>query len=434
MSKKVLLMNAILGFFHKIRSNLSGNATMLVALGMPALIGGGGFAVDTAQWYMWKRELQHSVDQAAYAGALALANDDSKSYYSTRAIQEFDTNIDKVKSFASRPNITIANYASGVDNSVIVSATASKSLPFSSFLTGKAATIRATAQASFAPGGTYQACLVALRETGTALDIGGNATVSAKCGLAALSCDDDAVVIDGSATVDTDSIVTCGTADVPEDNEDVVTEGASGLTDIYADLDPPTDDRPRQYECTGKGKNIQASLQPGTYQGLVVKCTTVLNSGIYVIDGGVLDLSANYNVTGLGVVFILKNGATVKLGGSGNGNRISLTPPSSSFYEGTAYAADAKLLGDILIFEDRNNNASDPGHIMNGNSNSLIEGLLYFPKGNLRVNGTADVSAQCLQISAYTIKVMGNAKLQTLCPLDATISVGNSTASVRLVA
>jgi len=50
------------------------------------------------------------------------------------------------------------------------------------------------------------------------------------------------------------------------------------------------------------------------------------------------------------------------------------------------------------------------------------------------VNGTADVSAQCLQISAYTIKVMGGAKLQTLCPLDATISVGNSTASVSLVA
>jgi Flp pilus assembly protein TadG len=427
-------MGPIRHLFGKLRSNLSGNATLLVALGMPALIGGAGYAVDTAQWYMWKRELQHSVDQAAYAGALALADADSKGYYTTRAKQEYDTNLDKVKSFASTPTITIADYAAGVGNSVIVSATATKSLPFSSFLTGKAATIRATAQASFAPGGTYQACLVALTETGTALDIGGNATVSAKCGLAALSCDDDAVFIDGSATVDTDSIVTCGTASVPEDNEDVVTEGATGLTDIYADLDPPTNDTPRSYVCQGKGNNSQASLQPGTYQGLVVSCTTVLNPGIYVIDGGMLDLSANYNVIGSGVVFILKNGARVKLGGSGNGNRITLTPPSSSFYEGTTYSTKADRLAGILIFEDRNNNAASPGHTLNGNSNSLIEGLLYFPKGELQVNGTANVSAQCLQISAYTIKVLGNAKLETLCPLDATNSVGSSTASVRMVA
>jgi len=427
-------MGAIRRFFGNFRSNLSGNATMLVALGMPALIGGAGYAVDTAQWYMWKRELQHSVDQAAYAGALALAHEDSKADFETRAKQEYDTNLDKVKTFASLPSISIANYAAGVDNSVIVSATATRSLPFSSFLTGSAATIRATAQASFAPGGTYQACLVALAEDGTSLDIGGNATVSAKCGLAALSCSDDAVVIDASAIVDTDSIVTCGKATVPEENEDVVTEGATGLTDIYADLDPPTDDRPRTYNCSGQGSNQQASLQAGTYASIVVSCTTVLNPGIYVIDGGELDLAANYNVTGLGVVFVLKNGARLKLGGNGNNNRISLTPPSASFYEGTIYAEDANRLADILIFEDRGSTPPSPGHQLNGNSNSLIEGLMYFPNGTLTVNGTANVTAQCLQISAYKIKVLGNAKLETLCPLDSATSVGSSTSSIRLVA
>ncbi|MFN4114522.1 MAG: pilus assembly protein TadG-related protein [Sphingomonadaceae bacterium] len=58
---------------------------MLVALGAPALIGAGGFAIDTAQWYMWKRELQHSVDQAAYAGAWALAREESADNWQTRA-------------------------------------------------------------------------------------------------------------------------------------------------------------------------------------------------------------------------------------------------------------------------------------------------------------------------------------------------------------
>ena len=53
------------------KKSTSGNATLLVAVGMPMLIGSSGLAVDVAQWYMWKNELQYAVDQAAIAGAWA---------------------------------------------------------------------------------------------------------------------------------------------------------------------------------------------------------------------------------------------------------------------------------------------------------------------------------------------------------------------------
>lgn len=250
----------------------------------------------------------------------------------------------------SEPTIQIADYAGGEDNSVEVTATASKLLPFSSILTGTAATVRASAQASFAEGLNYNACLVSLADEGTGTTIGGNATVRAQCGLAALSCDDDAIVIDGSASVSIDSIAACGTVNVPENNEDVTAEGVRGLEDIYAQLEPPTNDTPRSYKCTGKGKNSQSSLLPGTYSSLVVSCTTVLASGIYVINGGTLDLAANYNVTGSGVMFVLKNGASMKLGGNGAGNSIRLTPMSSSDFIGTAYQDQADELSDILVF------------------------------------------------------------------------------------
>jgi len=427
-------MGSINRFYEQFRASLSGNATLLVALGMPALIGGAGYAVDTAQWYMWKRELQHSVDQAAYAGAWALARSDSEDTYNTRAIQEFTGNLSKTSAIASAPNIVLADYAGGTANSVVVSATASSLLPFSSFLTGEAATVRATAQASFSEGGSYNACVISLAETGSGTTIGGNATVRANCGLAALSCSDDAIVVDASANLTTDSIAACGTISVPEANEDVTTEGITGLEDIYADLVPPTDDTSRNDACSGRGNNTQASLLPGTYSELVVRCTTTLASGIYVIDGGVLDLTANYNVTGTGVMFVLKNGATMKLGGSGNNNRVTLTPPSASDFVGTAYEAEADRLADVLIFEHRDNNAASPGHMLNGNSNSLIEGLIYLPDGDLRINGTADVAAQCLQISAYTINILGNATLETLCPTEDATSVGGSTPDVRMVA
>jgi hypothetical protein len=138
-------------------------------------------------------------------------------------------------------------------------------------------------------------------------------------------------------------------------------------------------------------------------------------------------------VTGTGVMFVLKNGATVKLGGMGNANAINLTPMTAANFASTPYASQANDYAGILIFEDRNNNPSQ-SHIFNGNSNSLIEGLIYLPDGDLRVNGTANVAAQCLQISAYTIDILGGAYLETLCPIDDTTSAGTAVARVRLVA
>lgn len=424
-------MRAVRKLCKALTRSRAGNATMLVAMGVPALIGGAGFAVDTAQWYMWQRELQHAVDQAAYAGAWALAREESEGYYEKRALQEYGANISKTDDFDTTPTVQLADYAGGTDNSLIVSSTATKTLPFSSFLTGGSTTIRATAQASFAEGYDFNACLTSLKTTGTGTTIGGNAKVRAACGLAALSCSEDAIKIDGSADVLTDVIVACGTIDAA-DNDDVVVENIRGLEDIYADLEPPTNDTPRTYNCTGKGQNKQASLLPGTYSSLVVQCTTTLSSGIYVVDGGVLDLSANYDVTGSGVMFVLRNGAHVKLGGSGNGNSLNLTPMSASDFIGTVYESQADQLSDILIFEERDNDP-DQDHIFNGNSTSIIEGLIYLPSGNIRINGTADVVAQCLQISAYSIDIRGGAFLETLCPTKDATKVGSSTPDVRLV-
>lgn len=426
-------MGAVRNLFQQLAQSKCGNAAMIVALGVPAMIGGAGFAVDTAQWYMWKRELQHAVDQAAIAGAWALTDNDSAATYEKRANQEFAINLSKVVDFASEPTISLASFAGGNANSVVVTATASKPLPFSNFLTGSAATIRATAQASFAEGATYNACLVSLAEDGTGTSIGGNAIVRAQCGLAALSCDDPAIVIDGSATVETQSIVACGSIDNPDTNEDEVTEGVESLEDIYKDLEPPDNPTPRTYNCTGNGQNKQASLLPGTYQGLVVSCTTTLASGIYVIDGGVLDLSANYNVTGLGVMFVLKNGARLKFGGSGNSNGITLTPMQASDFFGTPYEPQADQYAGMLVFEHRDNNPPSPAHQLNGNSNSVMEGIVYLPSGTMTVLGTSDVTAQCLQISAHRIVISGHAVLETFCPIDETQSVGSSQAAVRLV-
>ncbi|WP_336986436.1 pilus assembly protein TadG-related protein [Altererythrobacter aquiaggeris] len=425
------------GLLRNLRKNTSGNAVMIMAVGMPALIGAAGYGIDTAQWYMWKRELQHSVDQAAIAGAWALAYDEDTATWSGRALQEFDANQKLTKDFDTAPIIEKAGYDGGTDNSVIVTATASKRLPFSSFIMGGAATIRATAQASFKEGASYNACLITLKEDGTSFEVGGSANVNANCGLGALSCDDDAILIDGSATVTTTSIATCGTASVPAANQSAVAEGVTNLSDVYASTPIPeqTDNTAKGVYACGKGSNKSAYPNPGNYVGgITIKCDTAFQPGMYFIKGGTLDLTHNAKVTGYGVMFILQDGASLKLGGSGTDGSVDLTPMVQSDFVGGDYEDDKEKLAQMLFIEDKSGETDPVDHTINGNSKFKISGVLYLPNGKVKINGNSGTSTDlCFQISAYTLSISGNANLKTLCSYDSSSKLGTTASSVRLV-
>lgn len=89
-------------FASRLWQQSGGNATLLLALGLPMLVGSAGLAVDTAQWYMWKRELQFAADQAAMAGAWSRAKNNTGSAYQVRARQERLAN-ESVVDFAVEP-------------------------------------------------------------------------------------------------------------------------------------------------------------------------------------------------------------------------------------------------------------------------------------------------------------------------------------------
>ena len=248
---KLDMLKKVKRLIKSLRRNSSGNVLMVFALGMPVFVGGAGLAVDTAQWYMWKREMQYAVDQAALAGAWSRVGGSTGNVYRTRAQQELAANL-QVVDFEGTPSIALANYAGGTNNSVLVTLNASKALPFSSMLMGHGATIGVRAQASFERGRTFTACLIAVDpSTSGAITIGGSAYVVANCGAAALSTNPEAVIRNGNPTFDVGYIVAGGGIDNDFDGDPdlQIYENQTGLVDPFAALVPPNNPTPQTYEC-----------------------------------------------------------------------------------------------------------------------------------------------------------------------------------------
>jgi Flp pilus assembly protein TadG len=230
----------------------SGNATLIVALGMPMLLGGAGLGVDMAQWYMWKRELQFAVDQAAIAGAWARTDVATQNTYKTRARQEFVANLAAVEDFAtlSDADIDTADYNGGTANSVTVEASATHSLPFSTLVTGRSATIGAFAQAVIEGGQTFTACMLAVDpDDDDAFIVGGSASGTAACGFGALSDDDEAMRKNGQSDIQAGYLVSSGGIDRGLANNGTLYSNVEGLQDPYADLDPPDAPVSQTYIC-----------------------------------------------------------------------------------------------------------------------------------------------------------------------------------------
>jgi Flp pilus assembly protein TadG len=247
------MFDKVRNFFRDYRRNTSGNSALIVAISLPALVGGGGLAVDTAQWFLWKRELQVAVDQAAIAGAWARTSTSTQSTYETRAIQEYNNNIQIVADFDTTPVVTLGNYGSGLNNAVTVEASASKKLPFSSMLTGTATTVRVRARAAGSAGTNYSGCIVALHPSMQgAFTLGGNASGSATCGVVALSTHATAAMVkNGDSTAQLGMLVAGGGIDSAFSSNGTMHPNSSGLTDPYGAISTPSPSPSpnRTYSC-----------------------------------------------------------------------------------------------------------------------------------------------------------------------------------------
>lgn len=253
-----MLTKRICNLFGNLKSDTNGNAMILMALGMPVLIGSSGMAVDMTQWYMWKRELQYAVDQGAVAGAWARAETTTQATYQTRADQEFSANLGALSGKTTSPVVALADYNGGTQNSVTVASSVTVNLPFSQVILSRPTTITANAQATFEAATNWTTCLLALDPSASgALSIGGSASGTVTCGAGAISTSSTAIVKNGNPSVTLGDIISAGGIESTLAGNGTIREYISNLSNPYEGLTPPQSTAPRTYGCVTTTETVQ---------------------------------------------------------------------------------------------------------------------------------------------------------------------------------
>ncbi|MCR5876422.1 pilus assembly protein TadG-related protein [Phenylobacterium sp. J426] len=387
----------------------SGAAAPATALGLVALLGFAGLAVDLGHGYLQRRSSQHAADSAAYSAAVALtagAADPTAQAWGVAA----EYGLQPAQVTVNLPPVSGAYAGSAGAIEVLVQRPGRRFL--AGVVAGAPQTIRARAVAR--TGRTGDACVVALHANASAsASETGSADVRLDgCALFANSTSQSALELSGGARLTAKSVNLVGGYSQSSNSTITTTEGVNtgqaAIGDPYEDVGVP----PYETSCPMNG----AKLASGTYgrtdgrptvycNGLTINAgaSVTLRPGVHVIDRGALLVNGNATLRGDGVTIVLTSStgadyATVDIRG---GAVVNLSAPTAGPTAGLAFMQDrrAPAWGENKL---------------NGGSSQQIAGALYFPSQTVTFAGGSE-SGGCTQVVASKVHFLGNARLALNC-------------------
>ena len=450
----------MVSLFKKLWNNKRGNALVIAGAALPMVVGAAGLASDTIQWTLWKRQLQRAADSAAIAGVYDRNNAKGGTETVAKAVEnDLKLNLHTWMDLsAGFPAIETPANAGLQVNQVKVTLQIQQRLPFSSMFMSAAPMIRASATAASVPS-AGNPCVRALVDDPklTGLIFSGDADIDMpECDLFSNSPSKDSSVAKGSSKVKANS--TGGVGGIQEsDNFDVnyYRPYSPKIGDPYADVTPLASDMHCAQQVTGtttitvvdtpawdeqvpkkSGKGFDTVHHPAvthnetvnTYGPMALTESTDLSkakaadgttpancfselsvasgksltlpAGTYYINAGNANIQGDLSCSGCTIVLTnidTANNATIGDFKVNASSKINMTAPTTGDFKG------------IAIYQDRRaETGASKVNKVNGNSGSIIEGALYFPKQKLEYNGTGTTDATCTMFVAWQVEFSGN--------------------------
>ena len=272
----------------------------------------------------------------------------------------------------------------------------------------EAVTVQSRAMAGLVPGNSGDGCVIILDKdyTRAAFKVPGTADFTADCGIMVNSKHQNALTQSGNSTITASEIGVSGGYRMNGGatvNANYIGTGISPAPDPFEGMTPPDPTDSITYPPRATDLHISstpdAPLEPGYYPGGIkisgAGTTVDFNPGVYILDAnaatakkGGLQITGSSINTGIGVMFYNTNT-------TGNENLwgdFSIAGSSQNTFKAPA---DGPYAG-ILFWNDASAPYKSPGSIIAGTSDSLFEGVFYFPSTHMtfrwyqRERGMAD--------------------------------------------
>ena len=393
---------------------------LIVALGFV------GLGVDLGVGYTDKRAAQSAADSAAFSGAVGKMAGAGNVPDQAKAVAAQYGLSDGVGGVVVQVNTPPAAGAlAGNAEAVEVIITRPGRRFFSSFFATGATTIQARAVA--VSGRAGNGCVVALNPNAPAavLENGTPDVDLVGCSLYDNSSSATSLYLNGSARLSADNIFLVGGYGTSNNATLTSTHGIQTnqkpIADPYRDVPVPpySGCDYNSYNAPLSNTTFSTSdADPTVFcNGLTlngVGTTYTFNPGVYIIDRGQFTVNGSIKVQGVGVTFVLTsstgaNYATTTINGSAE---MNLRAPNSGPTAGFAFYQDRRA-------------PSSGTNTLNGTSNSVYSGALYFPSQHVTFNGTNNTAnGGCTQLLADTVTFNGTPTFEVNCSGSGTRSIG----------
>jgi Flp pilus assembly protein TadG len=411
------------------RAGEEGQAIVLLAISMMALLFAIGLAIDAGQLYSAKRTMQEAVDAAAFAGGVVLYQD--------------PTRVTEAKA-AAVADATLNGFTTGV-NGVTVTAI---SPPQSGAFTGKVlyveVTIKQQVKTALVPaqaaltwvtvrgvGGAAPAlspyAIVALKTTGPCITIASSGGISVPNGpqlggKLQANCTGTSIQFNGSGAItDALGVRTAGTVSIPSQvlPSGALTQNAGTIPDPFAGFPKPpigTIVSTSPYTVPITACTPLTPLTPGTYVGGITNtqaCNVYLGNGVFILQGGGFSQNASSGnittVAGGAMVFNTHSNypAAIGSGTCGDitaqaGGGFDLTGLTTGLYAGMAYYQDSSCTNAISVAS---------------NGSFLFHGTVYAPAASVTLTSSASMTIDA-QLVVNSLSFQSSASLTVNYHLD----------------
>lgn len=368
-----------------------GQALILIAIAMAALIGITALAVDIGNAYLNRRNTQSAADAAALAAALAkIKNQDWYQAALSRAATNGISADPDTEVIVNNPPAAGCNGQAGPytgNNEYIQVLIRSRVRTYFGGIVGIGEVnncVEAIARAKPATTSpmVFGNAIVALKPTGASTFwMHGNPRVTTTGGgIFVNSSTDCGFTSSGTPNLSTPSVTMVAARSCPQ----LV---GPGVTYNAPQVPYPPENLPNPV-CNGAAVRTGNTLSPGTWNGSFPPSgVTQLQPGIYCVNGN-FTLNGNDTLTGNDVVIVMQSGY---IRWNGNG-ALHLSAPTSGPFKG------------LLIYFPMTNNSEIR---INGTSDQLLTGTILAPASPIVLLGTANTDAYHTQIIGYTVEIGG---------------------------